>query len=385
MQEAAVGHALTEPEVGARPLLQHEGEILRSHAGLHVADHVGLADHPAGDARERFGGLGVVDGRWIELLVVHLGLGAEGQCHALRGLDEAFAQHGLHLGLEPLDHAVQLRVVRNDRQGLGRAGLEGLEADDRRIDRIDVAAHDGVHGRDDPGGHEDRVDGLLRMGAVPAAALHADREAVDRRHHRPGVQRDGARGQRGPVVQREHLLRGEALEQAVADHLARAGMAFLARLEEEVDGAVEVAGLRQVLRGAQQDRAVPVVPAAVHAARDARAIGRIAEFLDRQCVHVGPQADAAAAGRGTAVQHADHAGAAHVAVHLDAERLQEGGDACGRAFLLEAEFGMRVEVLPQPRQVVVERAHRFDGARQGRRGIHAGRFQAVSRRGSIAT
>jgi len=65
-------------------------------------------------------------------------------------------------------------------------------------------------------------------------------------------------------VQGEHALRGEALEEAVLDHRLGAGVSLLARLEDEVRGAVEIARLVQVARGREQHRRVPVVPAAVH-------------------------------------------------------------------------------------------------------------------------
>ena len=136
---------------------------------------------------------------------------------------------------------------------------------------------------------------------------------------------------------------GKALEQIVLQHGQRAADAFLAGLEDEVHRAVEVARLRQVARGAEQHRGVAVMAAGVHLAVVAAAIREVVGLVDRQRVHVGAQAD-----RGLAVagaQHADHAGVADAAVHLDAPFLQLARDQVGGAMLLQAEFRMGVDVL----------------------------------------
>ena len=70
----------------------------------------------------------------------------------------------------------------------------------------------------------------------------------------------------GHVVHAVDLLDAEALHQPVVDHLAAAAAAFLGRLEDHHRGAVEVAGLGEVLRGAEQHRGVAVVAAGVHRA-----------------------------------------------------------------------------------------------------------------------
>src|SRR6185437_2691382 len=46
-----------------------------------------------------------------------------------------------------------------------------------------------------------------------------------------------------------------------------------------------------------------------------------------------------------ALEHPDHAGAADPAMHLDAPLLQSVGDDARGADLLEADFGMRVQIL----------------------------------------
>ena len=117
------------------------------------------------------------------------------------------------------------------------------------------------------------------------------------------------------VVDGEDGVAGKTLEQPILQHRQRAADTFLAGLEDEIDRAVEGARLGQIARGAQQHRGVPVMAAGVHPARIAAAMVDLVGFLHRQRVHVGAQADRLLAVAGT--QHADHAGAADAAMHLD--------------------------------------------------------------------
>ncbi len=54
--------------------------------------------------------------------------------------------------------------------------------------------------------------------------------------------------QSGPVVDAEHRIHGEQIEQPILDHLTRAAATLFRWLEYQVHGAVEVSVLRQVLR-----------------------------------------------------------------------------------------------------------------------------------------
>ena len=125
----------------------------------------------------------------------------------------------------------------------GIARLHRAEAHHRGIDRAHVARDDRLHRRDDVAGDEHGIDRRVRMGAVPAAAVDLDFDAVRRGHRGPGRDADPSGRQAGPVVQREHLLRRKTLEETVLDHRLGPGIAFFAGLEDEVRGAVEVARL----------------------------------------------------------------------------------------------------------------------------------------------
>ncbi len=70
-----------------------------------------------------------------------------------------------------------------------------------------------------------------------------------------------------------------------------------------------------------------------------RQVGRL---QDRQRVHVGAQADRALAV--AVAEHADHAGLADAAMHLDAPFLQLLGDQFGGAVLFQAELRVGVDV-----------------------------------------
>ncbi len=78
-------------------------------------------------------------------------------------------------------------------------------------------------------------------------------------------------GNSGQLCRPNTRSRREAVEQTLGDHPAAAAAVlaaeFLGRLEDQVDRAVEVPGLGQIARGAQQHRRVPVMAAGVHEPR----------------------------------------------------------------------------------------------------------------------
>src|ERR1700751_741727 len=85
--------------------------------------------------------------------------------------------------------------------------------------------------------------------------------------------------------------------------------------------------------------------AAVEAPWNGGAPFQVGVLLHRQPVHIGAQANAFAA-FALALEHADDAGAAKAAMHLDAPLRELLGDNAGGAHLLEPDLGMGVEVAP---------------------------------------
>ena len=195
------------------------------------------------------------------------------------------------------------------------------------------------------------------MGAI---AVDRDVEEIGAGHRRSRQDRDLAVVQVRRIVQSVDLVAGEFFEQPVLDHGAGAAEAFFGRLEDEMHGAVEIAGLGEIARGAEQHGGVAVMAAAVEAAGNGRAPFQVGVLFHRQRVHVGAQPDALAA-VALALEHADHAGAAEAAMHLDAPSLQLVGDDAGGAHLLEADLRMRVQVAADRGEFVGKAVDAVDG------------------------
>ena len=99
-----------------------------------------------------------------------------------------------------------------------------------------------------------------------------------------------------PVVHSVHGAHRKSLEEAFFDHHPAAALVLLGRLENEIDGAVEVALPRERRGRAQQHRRVAVMAARVHLALDFRRVRDAGFLVDVQRIEVGAQADRAGAG-----------------------------------------------------------------------------------------
>ncbi len=175
-----------------------------------------------------------------------------------------------------------------------------------------------------------------------------------------------------PVVHAVDGVAGEAFEQPVLQHLQRAADALFGRLEDEVDGAVEVPRFRQVLGRAQQHRGVAVMAAGVHLAGVLAGVRQVRRFQDRQRVHVGAQADRCLPV--AVAQDADDACLADAAMDLDPPFLQLAGHQVGGAVLFQAELGVRVDVAADGGQFVLVGAGAVDGVHGGVRGCSVMRW-----------
>ena len=204
----------------------------------------------------------------------------------------------------------------------------------------DVARHDRLQRRDDVSRHQHRVDAQLRAGAVRPSARDRDvEERAARRSAAPCAIANCPDRLAGPVVQGEHLRRRETARtarprawRARRRHPSSPGWKMKCTVPSKLRRRGEIA------RRAEQHRGVAVVAAGVHqprlAASDAR---RSVCLLHRQ------RSPCRRAGRSTRrpsprLQHADHAGLADAAVHLDAPLGELGRDDLGRAVLLQPEL-----------------------------------------------
>ena len=156
------------------------------------------------------------------------------------------------------------RVLRND--VIGIAGLNPGDAQHRGVARGDVAGHDRLQRGAQMAGDQNGIDTLLRMRTVRAFAGDRMSKNAPPAARAPGPVMNFPTGRPGRLCMPYTALHGNRSNKPVLQHGQRAADALFGRLKNEIDGAVEVACLRQVFRRAQQHRRVPVMAAGVHAA-----------------------------------------------------------------------------------------------------------------------
>ncbi len=233
--------------------------------------------------------------------------------------------------------------------------MEARHRQHSRLERLGIAADQGLQGLHQGARGNHGIGRLLRHRGVAAAAGDANLEAVGAGHDRAAQNGHLPRRQAWPVVQAEYRLHRELFEQTLLDHDATAAIPLLGRLENEMHRAFEVslaAQRRQSLGRTQQHRGMAVMTAGMHLSRMARAVLEGIEFVERQRVHVGAQADGATAAAG--LQAADHAGAGQAAMHRQAERLEFFRHDIGGAPFAEGEFRMGMDVAADGRDAGVQ-------------------------------
>ena len=208
---------------------------------------------------------------------------------------------------------------------VGAAGVEGADRDHRGLQRIDIARDDALQRSNQLGADQHGIDGQMRIGGVAADAFDPDREVLGRGHDGARPHRERTDRHARPIVHAIDLLDAEAVHQPVLDHRQSARAALFRRLEDHDRRAGKIAGLGEILRGAQQHRGMAVMAAGVHLAGRLRGIREVGLLLDRQRVHIGAQPDHAAGPAAT--DDADHAGPPQPRRHLVAtEGPQPLGD-----------------------------------------------------------
>ena len=342
-----VGRAVTavpvsDDEVAARLLEQEEAEILGSHRGLELL-HVAGAHEAAEELARELRLPGVVHGGGVVAAERELAARLEGLGCGLRNLAHPPLDQIQHGHGEGPDGPLQLARVRHDVDGF--SGPDHGDRDDAGVDRALVARDDGLECLHHLSGHRHRVDAVVRHGRVRAPATDRDPEVVARGEHRPFLQRKLTGLEARPVVHAEDGFHRKEIEQPVLDHLARAAPALLGGLKDEVHGAVEVALAREIARGGEQHRGVPVMPAGVHLPSMNARVSEAVPLGHGQRVDVGAQTHGP---RGAPVPHdADDPSPAEAPMHGDAPARERAGDEIGGPLLLEAELGVCVKVPPQ--------------------------------------
>src|SRR5450759_5319301 len=241
MQHAsALARPVADKYIAARLGLQHEGEVFRTHYRRHP-DDVLRPDHALQHRCADFGVARGIDGGRIAAFVAYFDLGAVGCGDAGADLAQAALDEILHFGPEGAGGAAQDGCIGNHVPGV--AGVNLCDSDDRRLDRIDVAAGDGLQRLHQRRCGDYRVDARMRQGGVGPASRQFDLEDVERGHHRSGPQSELPDRHAWPVVHAINRFAWEFVEQALLHHLASAALVLLCGLEDEIHRAVEVLGL----------------------------------------------------------------------------------------------------------------------------------------------
>ena len=133
---------MADPEIGAGHRLQHVGEILAAHLRLRLGDDLGGIDHGARHLGDHLGLFFLVDQHAEGVADIGVDLDLEGAGHA--GADRAhpLADQRAHLVGKGADGAAQFRLAGN--HIVGGAGVDLRDRQHRRLQRIDVAADDGL-------------------------------------------------------------------------------------------------------------------------------------------------------------------------------------------------------------------------------------------------
>ena len=280
-QRIAVQGRDAEERHAAGNAFEDVGKVLAAHARCRGFD-VGVARQVSDDGD----GAGIVDGGGVAELDLYLRRAAVGECDVRANPLEGGAAPRATGRREGAQCTEQV-----DGFGQDIVGRAGVDAGDRQDDRVggdrSAPRNLGLECEDDFGGDRDRVERIVGHRRVTALADDSGAQRIGRSEHRPGTAGDGAAGQIGPDVEREGGVRRGIVEHPLRDHLARAVMPLLPRLEHEQDAARErVAAGRKYSRSGGKHGRMAVVAAGVH-----RAFGPAGEIepgrlADRKRVHV---------------------------------------------------------------------------------------------------
>ena len=350
VQGAPAGaRSIAQPDIAARFNLQHVGKVFRGHRRLAASTNLVRAADGLSGRTTQFRFLDTIDRRRVARIELDTDLRAirladPGTDAFDRTLDEI-----LHRRLETANRAAQHGVVGNDVERVAAVNLR--HAYDRRLARVQVARHHRLQCDHQMAGDYQRVDALIGHRRVAAVPTDGDLEGAGAGHDRPRHHGHLADGQARPVVQPEHRPHRKLLEQSVLDHYIATGFRLFRRLEDEIDGTIEIKRcliLRDVARRPEKQRGVTIVPAGVHPARMRGNVGKVILFLQRQGIHIRAQADRARAR--PFAQHTNDAGPGQSAMYFDAIRSEFARHNIRRTRLLIGEFGMGVQVAAQRRQ-----------------------------------
>ena len=236
------------------------------------------------------------------------------------------------------DCASHAGVVGDDVECATRVDLG--DGQDGGIDRFAISADDGLQVLGDSYSDHHRINAQMGKRRVRAFASDMNLELIGRSHHGPGGHAKSARGGTWPVMQAKDGVAREPLEEPFLNHAPSAPTALFGWLKNQMNGAVKLLALHEHFGGRQQHGRVAIVAASVHAAVVDRAMPERIDFLERQGVHVGSQADRA--GRIADLEAGDDSCAGQTTVDRVAPFAQLGGDHVGGTNLLKLELRVGV-------------------------------------------
>ena len=339
--------AIGNEHIGAGLGLEHEREVFGAHGGLLRLNILG-AHNACHHLACKLGFGWAVDGGRVVTIEMKLGLGIKGGAQVVRNLAHARFNQVEHFNAEGAHSALN-----NAEVGHHIGGLTRVDHGDRNYARIDglfVARDDGLEGLYQLACHGNRVNAVVGQGGMAAFSANGNFEFVARRHDGARADGKGTGLRTWPVVHAKHGLHGALVEHAVFDHFARTTTAFFGGLENQINRAIKIAVVGQMLGCRQQHGGVAVVTASMHFSFVLAGMCKSVELLHRQGVHVGSEAHTASASTAvSAVHHTHHTGGSHAAQNGNAPIGELLGHHIGCANFLEAQLGVGVNVFANGR------------------------------------
>src|SRR5450830_307449 len=337
---AVVAFSVSDKDVTAWLVQHHVGKVFACHRRFDVGVDLFCADDVLHHADREGGFFGVIDQRRITAHKFELDVGTKSSGGVRGDVVHAALDHIQHFHAEGAHGAAQGGIIRNYIDGA--AGVDLGHRQYGGIVGVGIARDDGLPAQSDLCRHEHRVNALVRLRSVRTLTLDRDFKCIARRHDRAGAYAKTTDRHTRPVMHAEHGIHRALLEQTVLDHLVGAAAAFFRRLKNQIDGAVKITLLRQMTGCTEQHRSVAVMAAGMHFSGVTGRVRERVEFLHRQCVHVGTQADRTLA---LAIfKNADDTGAAQAAQYRYAPFSQFGDDGFGGAVFFVTQLRVRMQI-----------------------------------------
>ena len=151
----------------------------------------------------------------------------------------------------------------------------------------------------------------------------------------------------GGIVDAIDGVDAEAIHHAFLHHHLAAAAILFGRLEQKRHAAGEAARLGQVFGGTKQHGDMAIMAAGMHLARNGRGVFGPGDFVDRQRVHVGAQADGGGAGRigPLPLDDGDDPGPGDAGMDFIHAEIAQAVDDEGRGVVaIEGQFGMGMQM-----------------------------------------